>query len=109
MKMNNYQEKAMRTFNTELNDFHAMLYAALKLTGEAGEVSDYIGKWVGQGHNLDMDRLIEELGDVLWYIALFSKLTGVSLQEIADRNIEKLERRYPQGFSVEKSLNRGSL
>lgn len=79
---------------------------ALGIAGEAGEVADTVKKHVGHGHPLDFDHLAEELGDLLWYVAALADAVGASLSDIANFNVEKLRRRYPDGFSTERSLNR---
>lgn len=82
---------------------------ALGLTGEAGEVADLIKKHVGHGHALDGDKLLLELGDVLWYIAALANVAGWSLEEVAEANAKKLQKRYPNGFSREASLARADV
>lgn len=79
---------------------------ALGLTGEAGEVADYIKKVLFHSHQLSKEKLAEELGDVLWYLTYLTNISGYSLSEIAELNIEKLEKRYPEGWSVERSIKR---
>ncbi len=59
-----------------------------------------------QGHDWKPSRVVEELGDVLWYVALMADLLNVPLEYVMQANIEKLERRYPDGFSNEASVNR---
>ena len=76
------------------------------LNGEAGECIDILKKHFYQGHDLDVDKLIDELGDVLWYIAEACTGIGVTMEEVAKRNIEKLKKRYPNGFETERSINR---
>ena len=83
-----------------------LLYGALGLTGEAGEVADSIKKVIFHGHKSDYEALVKELGDVCWYIALLCHAIGVPLEEVMSRNIEKLEKRYPEGFSESASINR---
>lgn len=83
-----------------------MLNGALGITGEAGEVADLIKKHVFHGHDLDRGEIVKELGDVCWYVALLASSIGVGLDEILERNIEKLKRRYPEGFSSVASINR---
>ena len=80
--------------------------AGLGLAGEAGEVADEVKKIIGHGHALDEDKLIKEIGDVLWYAAEMCSALGVSLDYVAKKNIEKLRARYPEGFSRERSINR---
>lgn len=103
--LNEYQQAAMRT-NPEKDLEKNLVNAALGLSGETGEVADQIKKWKNQGHSLDEDKLIEELGDVMWYIALAADSLGYTLSEIASRNIRKLRIRYPYGFDPNKSINR---
>jgi NTP pyrophosphatase (non-canonical NTP hydrolase) len=101
-----YQRSAMRTVNP-VTDFSATLAInALGIAGEAGEVADYVKKVVGHGHSLDKEVLKEELGDVLWYIAVMADMLGMKLSDVADANIAKLRERYPDGFSSERSVNR---
>lgn len=79
---------------------------SLGITGEAGEVADLIKKHVGHDHDLDRNKVKKELGDVLWYVAVLANSLGISLQEVAQGNIDKLAARYPNGFNVEQSKNR---
>ncbi len=74
---------------------------ALGLAGEAGEVVDLIKKFLYAGHPLDAEELVEELGDVLWYVALICHAVGTSIGEVMAANVEKLRRRYPDGFVPE--------
>ena len=83
-----------------------LINGALGLTGEAGEVSDMIKKYIFHRHDLNKEELVKELGDVCWYVALLSHAIDVPLEEILEINIEKLKKRYPDGFSEEKSINR---
>lgn len=105
MNFNEYQEMAQRTSNTN-NHFDKIENGVMGLNGEAGECIDIVKKWSYQGHPLDEEQMIEELGDVLWYIAETAEGIGYSMEEIAVNNIEKLKKRYPEGFSEEKSMNR---
>lgn len=83
-----------------------LLNGALGLTGEAGEVADSIKKTIFHGHKMDYDGLVKELGDVCWYLALLCHAIDVPLEEVMIRNIEKLKKRYPEGFSESASINR---
>lgn len=105
------QEKILRKSVADSFDDHApdpgdLLNGALGLTGEAGEVADIIKKYIFHGHKLDRDEIVKELGDVLWYVALLCETIGVSIDDVMVKNINKLEARYPDGFSSEKSRNR---
>ena len=105
MKFNEYQAAAMRT--AALGTTNDQLSAAgLGLAGEAGEVADHIKKNLHHGHALDTAKVAKELGDVLWYVALACYAIGVSMDDVAQWNIDKLKARYPDGFSSERSLNR---
>jgi NTP pyrophosphatase (non-canonical NTP hydrolase) len=106
-----YQELALRTASAEsLASTSTMLNsAALGLSGESGEIADHIKKVMFHGHPLDdvtRDKIAKEIGDILWYCAMGAQGIGVSLGEIARMNVEKLKKRYPEGFSAERSLNR---
>ncbi len=106
MKLDEYQEKAARTINTKLPFRDNLATLALGLSGEAGEVADLVKKFLGQGHELDRMKLSEEAGDLLWYVASILEIMGIPLAVAAQWNIEKLEKRYPDGFSEERSRNR---
>lgn len=80
--------------------------AGMGLAGESGELVDYLKKWVGHDHQLDAEYVKKELGDVLWYISEIATALGISLQEVAMLNREKLLRRYPNGFEASRSINR---
>jgi NTP pyrophosphatase (non-canonical NTP hydrolase) len=75
----------------------------LGLTGEAGEVADYLKKVRGHGHPLDPEKMKKELGDVLWYLAVLADSFGFTLNEVAQANVDKLRARYPNGFTIADS------
>lgn len=104
MDFNEYQLLALRTANKENKDL--ILNGALGLSGESGEVADVVKKHLFQGHELNKDKIVDELGDVLWYIAIMAKGLGVNMEDIATHNVAKLKKRYPEGFDKEKSINR---
>jgi NTP pyrophosphatase (non-canonical NTP hydrolase) len=106
MQINEYQELAMTTLNPELSKKDVLINSVMGLCGESGEAIDIVKKWMAQGHELDMERLAGELGDVAWYLAETATALDVSLEEVLEGNIEKLRRRYPEGFSTEQSFHR---
>ena len=105
MTMNDYQDLAQRTANTSTPSAK-IENGLLGLFGEGGECADTLKKYLFQEHELDKAHMIEELGDVLWYCAELACGLGVTLEEVATKNIGKLRRRYPEGFSAERSINR---
>lgn len=106
MTLDEYQDYAERTINRELNDTDMLINSALGMAGEAGEVADRVKKWQYQGHTFDFDGLLNEAGDLLWYIAQLATALDMPLSEIAQRNIAKLQARYPEGFDAHRSINR---
>lgn len=111
MTFDDYQKCAQRTSSGKsLLSVHPntakLINGCIGLAGEAGECADIVKKWLFQGHELDRDKLIDEVSDVLWYCAETASGMGVSLDEIARHNLEKLQKRYPNGFEPERSVNR---
>ena len=101
-----YQKLAMRTNRTEATQEQNLINGCLGLAGEAGEVCDIVKKYMFQGHNLETQKIVDELSDVLWYVALTAQGIGCDLDSIMEHNINKLKKRYPNGFEAERSINR---
>ena len=107
MTINEYQGLAMRTASGMNYENHGLLMnGALGLCGESGEVADIVKKVVFQGHELDVEHVAKELGDVAWYLAVSASAIGCDLETIMRMNIEKLKKRYPEGFDTERSQHR---
>lgn len=106
MRINEYQEIAMTTLNPELSKKDALINSVMGLCGEAGEAIDIVKKWMAQGHELDKAHLAKELGDIAWYLAEAATALDLSLEDVLKANIDKLKKRYPEGFEVKKSLVR---
>ena len=106
MTINEYQELAMTTLNPELNKKDVLINSVMGLCGESGEAIDIVKKWLAQGHELDKERLKKELGDIAWYLAEAATVLDFTLEEILQENIDKLKKRYPDGFEVKKSIER---
>jgi|TARA_B100000035_G_scaffold244284_1_gene212828 NTP pyrophosphatase (non-canonical NTP hydrolase) len=84
--------------------------AGVGINAEGGEFLEIIKKMVFQGkpwNDANKEHLIIELGDLLWYVAQATQALGVSFEEVIERNVKKLESRYPGGsFDVYYSENR---
>lgn len=90
---------------TDGNDL-AIIGRVLGLIGESSEVCDLVEQTLFQGKELDKDLLVKELGDCLWYIATICQAIDVDMGDVMQQNIGKLKARYPEGFTVERSVNR---
>ena len=106
MTINEYQRLAMTTLNPALTGKDVLINGVIGLCGEAGEAIDLVKKHLAQGHALDREALIGELGDVAWYLAETAHALDVDLETVLARNIEKLKRRYPEGFDAAHSIDR---
>ena len=110
METREYQTLAERTMNFgpyNLKPFDIkILNVALGITGEAGELVDYLKKIVFHGHPVDSGKMREEIGDNFWYLFALCSLMQFDAGEIMRENIEKLRKRYPNGFSAADSLYR---
>ncbi len=106
MTINEYQKLAMTTLNPALSRKDVLINGVMGLCGESGEAIDIVKKHLAQGHPLDEEKLIGELGDVAWYLAETAMALDVTLEEVLQRNIDKLKARYPEGFDSDRSRNR---
>lgn len=106
--MDRYQAEAMRTANMDLPREMKIATFALGIAGEAGEVADLLKKHLGHGQPLDREKLVKELGDVLWYVAALADVYGIELGAVAETNLAKLRARYPDGFSAKRSQERST-
>ncbi len=104
--INGYQAEAMRTASGMGRDYPMWLNGVLGLNGEAGEVADMVKKSMFQGHTIDFEHMAKELGDVAWYVAVTADAIGYDLETILQMNVDKLRKRYPNGFEAERSLHR---
>lgn len=106
MTPNEYQKAAMRTSRKDILPTEHLINGALGLAGEAGEVADLVKKMMYQGHEWDFEHIAKECSDCMWYLAEIATAIGFDLSEIMQMNIDKLMKRYPDGFSAERSQNR---
>ena len=106
MTINEYQQLAMTTLNPNLSKKDVLINSVMGLCGESGEAIDIVKKWLAQGHDLDKERLMKELGDIAWYLAEAATALDINLEDILQGNIDKLKKRYPQGFETKRSTCR---
>jgi len=100
MTFSDYQRAALRT-SREHPARERLLVQALGLNGEAGEVAELIKKWAWHGKDLAPDVMAKELGDCLWYLSDLASACCLKLDDIARMNVEKLQQRYPDGFTAD--------
>ena len=98
MKFDDYQKKAGATMLPSADNIY---YVTLGLVNEAGEVAGKVKKWI-RDQDADLDKLdkkalADELGDVLWYLAMTASKMGANLDDIAQRNLNKLASRAERG------------
>mgnify|MGYP004455271523 FL=1 len=106
MNINEYQQLAMTTLNPALDKKDVLINSVMGLCGESGEAIDIVKKWLAQGHELDKEHLAKELGDIAWYLAEAATALDIPLEDILQANIDKLKKRYPEGFDTKRSLVR---
>ena len=96
----------MRTVNPDLDKNQMLINSVMGLCGESGEAIDIVKKWYAHGHELDKEHLKKELGDIAWYLAEATTALEIELSDVLEANIEKLKKRYPEGFQTQKSVER---
>ena len=106
MTVNEYQRLAMTTLNPALDKKDVLINGVMGLCGESGEAIDIVKKWLAQGHELDKQKLAKELGDISWYLAETATALDLNLEDVFEANIEKLKKRYPEGFDSQRSIYR---
>lgn len=101
-----FQREARRSLRDDL-PYEAMCSnMCMGLAGEIGEVIDIMKKHIYQGKELDITDVIEEVGDVLWYIANFCSVNNITMDECMESNIKKLRKRFPNGFTIKDANQR---
>ena len=106
MQVNEYQKAATATLNPALDKKNVLINSVMGLCGESGEAIDIVKKWLMQGHELDKEHLVRELGDVAWYLAEAATALDVPLETVFQGNLDKLRQRFPNGFDTGASVNR---
>lgn len=105
MTGNEYQVFAARTINQNLCTLSKEKHALYGMVGEIGEIHGLYQK-IYQGHEFDDEHAKKELGDLMWFIAEYCTARGWNLDDIMEMNIDKLRKRYPNGFEEGRSLHR---
>lgn len=105
MTINEYQHEALRTANG-LDAKDLLTNGVMGLCGESGECVDLMKKHLFQGHELDAEHMAKELGDVAWYLAVSAYALGYDLETVLQMNVDKLRKRYPEGFNAVRSQHR---
>ncbi|HSW85306.1 MAG TPA: nucleoside triphosphate pyrophosphohydrolase family protein [Candidatus Saccharimonadales bacterium] len=101
MTFDEYQNRALTTVISSDNEFRDLLHWVLGINGEAGEIAEKVKKIIrdkqGKVNKQDKDELSKEIGDVLWYLAVFAHHLGVSFDAVAEANLTKLRSRQKRG------------
>lgn len=106
MNFDEYIKECKRTYAWQgLPDIEVCMLC-MGLAGETGEVIDYLKKVGFQGHKLEYTKLMSEMGDMMWYFAMLCNYFNLKFEDILQINIEKLKKRYPDGFNSERSIER---
>lgn len=106
MDIQEYQQISTRTMNKTLTKDQQIANMVAGIFGEGGEVADQIKKALYQGHTMDKKHLQEEIGDLMYYITNLATLYDISMCNVLEDNVNKLKKRYPNGFSVQESIAR---
>lgn len=106
MTTKQYQEWILTKAKQYSDGDMRLIANALGVAGEAGEFANKVKKQIFHEHGFDREVLLDELGDILFYVCELANAIGVSFDDIIDNNTNKLNKRYPEGFSPERSINR---
>ncbi len=113
-----YYQEMIRMNDREYTDFvlnkvssktldEPIIASSLGLAGEVGEIADLVKKYTFHNHKLAVEEVMEELGDLFFYMTLMMNTLETTLDEIIEMNVQKLNERYPEGFESIRSMNRG--
>ena len=106
MEIKDYQKECMRTATFWGSEEEIVCNMCMGIAGESGEIVDYLKKVEFHGHEFDREKLINELGDLMWYVFALSNHFQIEMTEVLEKNIEKLYKRYPNGFTKNDSIKR---
>jgi NTP pyrophosphatase (non-canonical NTP hydrolase) len=101
MTLDEYQKQALTTVLSSEDEFKDLLHWVLGINGEAGEIAEKVKKIIrdkgGKVSDEDKAEMAKEVGDVLWYLAVFADHLGLSFDEVAQKNLDKLRSRKARG------------
>ena len=106
MEIKEFQLKSTRTLNQALPKDMNIVNMCLGTYGEFSEVSELIKKHVFQGHELNREKVKEELGDTMFYLVNLATELDIDMTEVLQNNVDKLLVRYPEGFTAKASVER---
>lgn len=105
MRIKDYQEISKRTLPQDIPR-ELLSNIGFGLIGETGEVIDELKKILWHSKEINKDKITNELGDVMWYISSLCSVLDISLEDVLQVNVDKLLKRYPNGFNAEDSKKR---
>ena len=100
-----YREEFLNRLEPSLTKEKRLILGAMGICGESGEVSEHIKKFVFYDKQIPSEKIIEELGDIRWYFELLLDTFNLTMEEVEQQNIEKLKKRYPNGFNKEDAIS----
>ena len=106
MGIQEFQKLSVRTLNNKLTMDEQLANMVIGANCEFSEAGDSIKKYLYQGHSLDKEHITEELGDTMFYICNLATLLDIDMKDVLEKNIEKLNKRYKNGFSYKASIDR---
>ena len=106
MEIKEFQTLSVRTLNNKLTANEQLANMVIGASCEFSEAGDSIKKYLFQGHSLDKEHITEELGDTMFYICNLATLLDINMEDVLEKNIEKLNKRYKNGFSYKASIDR---
>ena len=106
MDIKEYQQEILRTVPSKMTKPNKLANFSLGLAGESGELIDMIKKHLYQDHEIDINKVSNEAGDLVWYLCNILNVFNINLSDVMDANIAKLKARYPSGFDKNRSVNR---
>lgn len=113
MTPNEYQKGVERTLTDKMPNLSdadlGILWNAIGVAGEAGELAELAKKQIFHEHGLDVEKWKKEIGDVLWYLTACCTKLGLTLEECMIHNIEKLKARYPDGWDLNRTKFREGI